>query len=80
MNWTKTTPAWADPQSPGNGQEHRSGRTCVEPACNEPAGTLWSPLWCVRCNIKRMRRLDAAFRRIRWQLQQNRVRVKNTYY
>jgi hypothetical protein len=43
-----------DPDDPLNGPEHRSGRTCVEKGCNNPAGTAWSPYWCQSCNAARM--------------------------
>ena len=31
-----------------------SGRTCVEPGCGKPAGTLWGPMWCPECDEKRL--------------------------
>lgn len=39
---------------PGNSAEYHTGKQCIEAGCKEPAGTWWSHLWCVRCNIKRM--------------------------
>lgn len=38
----------------GNSIEYRTGRLCLTEGCINRAGTAWSPLWCVDCNIKRM--------------------------
>jgi hypothetical protein len=46
----------------GNSAKFRTGKTCID--CDQPAGTLWSPLWCVECNIKRIDRIDAQFTRL----------------
>lgn len=29
-----------------------SGRDCID--CGQPAGTLWGPLWCPACDVKRL--------------------------
>ena len=50
---------WLDPNHRGNGSEHRTGRKCIEPGCDHPAGTWWSPLWCQPCNGKRIEQIDA---------------------
>jgi len=47
-----------DPSDPLNGQQHHTGKTCIEHGCENPAGTHWSPYWCQPCNMKRMRRID----------------------
>jgi hypothetical protein len=31
-----------------------SGHTCVEAGCNQPAGTLWGPLWCPVHDVERL--------------------------
>ena len=36
-----------------------SGRTCVEPGCDEPAGTWWGPLWCPEHDKERLDRCTA---------------------
>jgi len=41
----------------GNSSKYHTGETCIEPGCDNPAGTAWSPHWCVECNIKRIDRI-----------------------
>lgn len=36
-----------------------SGARCVEAGCNEPAGTLWGPLWCPEHDMERLDRVTA---------------------
>jgi len=43
-----------DKKCEGNSSKCRIGGKCIEINCNNPAGTAWSPYWCVDCNIKRM--------------------------
>jgi hypothetical protein len=31
-----------------------SGQSCIETGCDEPAGTLWGPLWCPEHDYKRL--------------------------
>lgn len=50
--------SYHDPYSPGNAPGHRTGKTCIEEGCDRPAGTAWSPHWCVECNILRMDRIE----------------------
>jgi len=52
--------AYADPNHPGNGPAHLSGRKCVEKGCTAPAGTAWSPFWCQAHNVARMDRIGRA--------------------
>jgi len=54
--------AYQDPRNPGNGPKYRTGRECVERGCTNPAGTAWSRLWCMPCNVKRMDKIDANLR------------------
>jgi hypothetical protein len=35
-----------------------SGRPCLEPGCNKPAGTLWGPMWCPEHDRERLDRID----------------------
>lgn len=42
----------------GNSEKYHTGKHCIEPGCNEPAGTAWSPYWCVKHNIERIDRID----------------------
>ena len=49
---------YRDPSDPGNGLRYRTGETCIEPECDRPAGTAWSPHWCFECNVQRMDRIN----------------------
>lgn len=51
--------AFEDPAHPGNSSEHYTGKPCIERGCNNPAGTHWSPYWCFRCNVRRIRRITS---------------------
>jgi hypothetical protein len=55
-------PAYANPNHPGNGPEHRTKKKCIEPGCEERAGTAWGPYWCFKHNVERIRRIDAQLR------------------
>ena len=55
------TQRFENPTDEFNGPSYHTGKPCIEPECNNPAGTWWSRLWCFECNVKRMRRIDAAF-------------------
>ena len=57
--------AFEDPAHEGNSSRHHTGKRCIERGCDEPAGTAWSPLWCFKHNVERMRRINAAFDRMR---------------
>lgn len=48
---------YRDLNDPGNHPRHRVGKPCIERGCTEPAGTAWSPHWCVGHNIERMDRI-----------------------
>lgn len=52
---------YQDPHDPRNGASYHTGKRCIELGCTNPAGTLWSPLWCHRCNVERMNRINAQF-------------------
>lgn len=56
----KLIPAgYNDPHAPGNSPSHHTGKTCIEPGCLRPAGTAWSPHWCMACNVRRIERINA---------------------
>ena len=48
-----------DLECEGNSAKYHTERKCIEQGCNNPAGTAWSPHWCVECNVKRMDRITA---------------------
>ncbi len=50
---------YEDPTDPLNGPGYHVGRPCIEPGCDRPAGTGWSPYWCQPCNAARIKRIDA---------------------
>jgi hypothetical protein len=50
-----------DPLDPRNGAKYHTGKPCVEPGCEEPAGTAWSPHFCFKHNVERFNRIDKAF-------------------
>lgn len=62
--------AYEDPANPGNSPAHHTGKRCIEPGCGSPAGTAWSHLWCMECNIKRMRRIDQSLRSMQREFEQ----------
>jgi hypothetical protein len=42
-----------------------SGKTCIEPGCESPAGTWWGPLWCPDCDQARLDAISAQFEALR---------------
>jgi len=50
-----------DKECEGNSQKYHTGEKCIELGCNNPAGTAWSPYWCMDCNIKRMDKISKQF-------------------
>ncbi len=52
-----------DPSHEWNGSEYHTGKGCIE-GCGNPAGTAWSPHWCLECNAKRMRRITKSLAEI----------------
>jgi len=59
---------FADPADPRNGPSYHTGAECVEPGCQKPAGTKWSPHWCRECNAERMRRIERNLQDLRARL------------
>lgn len=55
---------YQDPNHEGNSKRYHYGRKCITKGCNNPAGTLWSPLWCFHCNVKRMDEINKAMDRV----------------
>jgi len=49
---------YEDPKHKGNSAEYHTGELCVEPDCEQPAGTAWSPLWCFVHNAQRIKRIS----------------------
>ena len=48
-----------DPDDVLNSPAYHTGKPCIEPGCDRPAGTHWSHLWCQPCNAERMRRITS---------------------
>lgn len=48
--------------------QKRSGNSCIEADCAEPAGTLWGPLWCPEHDVERLDRISRSFDDISRQL------------
>ncbi len=56
--------AFEDPNHEANSEKHHSGKPCITPSCEKPAGTLWSHLWCFDCNAERMRRITRSLEKM----------------
>ncbi len=50
-----------DRSAVGNSPQYHTGKPCIVAGCTRPAGTWWSPLWCVEHNIERIDRIDKRF-------------------
>lgn len=46
-----------NPNHEGNSKKYHNGKLCITSDCENPAGTLWSDLWCFDCNVKRIKRI-----------------------
>ena len=55
---------YEDPKHYGNSSRYWTRKPCIEKDCERPAGTLWSPLWCMEHNIERMKRINKGFNTI----------------
>jgi len=53
-----------DPKHEGNSRKYHTGMTCAIKGCPNAAGTMWSPLWCFECNVKRIKRIDKQFEQL----------------
>ena len=51
-------PAYSNPDDPRNSAEYWTGKICIEAGCMQPAGTAWSPHWCLEHNAERMKRIN----------------------
>jgi hypothetical protein len=60
--------SYNDLEDRGNSEKYHTGKKCIEPGCNEPAGTAWSPYWCVKHNIERMDRIGRQMAEIERQM------------
>jgi hypothetical protein len=56
--------AYENPDHPGNGPEHHTGKPCIEKGCTNPAGTAWSPHWCFPCNVARIKRVSGQMEKL----------------
>jgi len=52
------TDAFEDPDNEGNSWRYYTGKDCINDGCDLPAGTRWSPHWCFKCNVERMKRIS----------------------
>lgn len=48
----------------GHTCQQPSGRRCLEPGCDEPAGTEWGPMWCPEHDADRIDRISGQLERI----------------
>jgi hypothetical protein len=53
--------AFEDPNHEGNSPKYHTGKPCIEPGCDKPAGTWWSPYWCFEHNVERIKRVTRQF-------------------
>ncbi len=58
-----------DPDHQANSSLYHRGKTCIEPGCKNPAGTVWSPYWCQKHNAERILRIDREMESLRKQLE-----------
>jgi hypothetical protein len=58
-----------NPNDYGNSSSYHTGKECIEPNCHKPAGTAWSPYWCFKCNVERIRCIDASLKEIEERLE-----------
>jgi hypothetical protein len=49
---------YEDVYGEGNSHAYMTGKPCIVAGCNGPGGTAWSPLWCVKHNISRMKQIE----------------------
>jgi hypothetical protein len=52
---------YEDPEHEWNGSKYYTGKKCIEPGCDRPAGTKWSPFWCQIHNADRINKIDNQF-------------------
>jgi len=58
-----------DPNHEGNSAKHHTGKSCIEPGCNAPAGTLWGKYWCFKHNVERIKHIGSQLENIRIKLE-----------
>lgn len=51
--------AYEDTHNIGNSEKYHTGLKCINDACQNKAGTAWSPYWCQPCNAKRIDKISA---------------------
>lgn len=52
---------YADPKDELNSSKYHTGKKCVVPGCDHPAGTAWSDFFCQFHNTERMDRINQQF-------------------
>ena len=56
--------AYEDPDHEWNSSKFHTGKMCIEPGCNKPAGTKWGKYWCQIHNANRFCRINDQFESI----------------
>lgn len=56
--------AFEDPNHEGNSLKYHTKKLCIEKGCPNIAGTAWSPYWCFKHNVERMRRISDSLNKI----------------
>ena len=56
--------AYEDPNHEGNSAKYHTKFLCIEDGCENTAGTKWSPHWCFKCNVKRIKKLDEKMKKM----------------
>jgi hypothetical protein len=64
--------AYNDIDDEGNSEQYHTAKKCIEPGCNNPAGTAWSPFWCVKHNMERMDKINRQMEEIQKVINTNR--------
>ena len=54
--------AYEDPMHEGNSAKYLTGKRCIVEGCFRPAGTMWSPYWCFKHNVERIKKVNKQLR------------------
>ena len=52
---------YEDPGHEFNSAKYHTGKKCITPGCDRPAGTKWGAYWCQICNANRIHRISGQF-------------------
>ena len=52
---------YEDPEHEFNSATYHTGKQCITPGCDRPAGTKWGAYWCQICNASRLHRISDQF-------------------